>query len=318
MSEGKRDVSMTTTTDTTQWATVPSRAPLAVRRRTFQATLVYVAILFAALLVVPQAQVERTGRKVSGTVVAAATQQPVPNAHVRYEDESRQLPQTTVTDAKGYFELPAGRRGVVTVTASNFGTARRRWPPSNSTLVVALVPPAILRGTVSDLATGRLVRATINVMVLNLRNFVSHSATAERGAFQIADLPPGPALVTARSEGFAPFLGSSTVEGGKLRDIQIGLLLEAQATGYVRDAQGEPISGAFVRATYPNMVSAGILEAFVGGRPLTRADGEFALRGLVPDTPIVLQAELDDRRSAVQTISVAPGTRRLDIVLTLP
>ena len=292
----------------------PSRVE---RRRTIQRTVVCVGILSAALVTVPHAQVESLGRKVSGTVVSAATHQPVPNVRVQYE-ENGQSPQTTVTDAKGYFEFPAGRLGVVTVTARDFGTARRRWPPTGSALRVEIMPPAIVRGTVSDLVTGRLVAAMVNVMVQHPGNFVSHSVTAERGTFQIEDLPPGPALVTARSEGFAPFIGSTTVEGGQLRDVRIGLLLESQATGHVRDAQGAPVTGAFVSAAYPDMAGGGILEGFIGGRPLTGPDGVFALRGLVPDTPIALQVELDGRRSAVETISVGPGMRRSGIVLTLP
>ena len=287
------------------------------RRRTLHAFLAGIGLLATALAVSPQGQVERPGRKVSGTVVAAATRQPIPNARVQYE-EAGQTPQTTVTDAKGNFEFPAGRVGVLTVTARGFGTARRGWPPVNPTLRVELVPPAILAGTVGDLATGRLVEALVNVMVQHPGNFVSNAAFAERGTFRIEDLPPGPALVTARSEGFAPYLGSTTVEGGKVRDVRIGLLLEAQATGHVRDARGEPVTGASVSAVYSDLAGAGVLEGFVGGRSLTRADGVFALRGLVPDTTIALRAELDGRRSAVETISVGPGTRRSGLVLTLP
>ena len=181
-------------------AQAPQPPPPADRRRALQAVLVCVGILSVAL--VPRAQVDRSGRKVSGTVVSAATQQPVPNARVRY-DESGQPPQTTVTDAKGYFEFPAGRLGVVTATARDFGTARRRWPPTTgSALRVELMPPAILHGTVSDFGTGRLVAAIVNMLVQHPGNFVSHVATAEGGTFQIEDLPPGPALVTARSAGF--------------------------------------------------------------------------------------------------------------------
>ncbi len=124
--------------------------------------------------------------------------------------------------------------------------------------------------------------------------------------------------MTARSEGFAPYVGSTTVEEGRARDVRIGLLLEAQATGHVRDAEGEPVTRALVSATYLDLAGAGLLEGFVGGRSSTRADGVFALRGLVPDTAIALQAELDGRRSGVETISVGPGMRRSGIVLTLP
>ena len=264
------------------------------------------------------AQVDRGGRKVSGTVVSAATQQAVVNAAVRYE-EAGQAPQTTTTDSKGYFELSAGRLGVVTVTAGSYGTARRRWPPPTGarTLLVALTPPAILRGSVTDLVTGRPVAARVNVLVKHPGNFVVRAVTAPEGEFELTDLPSGPAAITARSEGFAPFVGSTTVEGGKVRDTRISLLLEAQAGGHVRDHEGNPVQGAYVSATYPELAGAGLVESFIGGWPTTGQDGAFSLSGLVPNTAIALQAELGDRRSAAQAVSIGPGMRRLDIVLTL-
>ena len=306
-------------------AQAPQRSRVERRRTSPRAIVVCAGILSAAVSMAPHAQVVNDAQKVSGTVVSAATQQPVSNARVQYEETGpqttvQQTPQTTMTNANGYFEFPAGRLGVVTVTARGFGTARRAWPARNSTLglIVALNQPARMRGAVTDLVTGRLVPAMVTVLVQHPGNSVSHSTIAEDGTFQIEDMPPGPALVTARSVGFAPFVGSATVAAGQMREVRIGLLLAAQITGHVRDADGEPVSGALVSATYPTLAGAGLVEDFVGGQPLTGPDGMFALHGLVPDTPIALQAELGGRRSAVATISVGPGMRRLDVVLTLP
>ena len=57
------------------------------------------------------------------------------------------------------------------------------------------------------------------------------------------DLPPGRVLVTARSYGYAPFVGSTTVVEGNDRDVRIGLRLETHAEGQVRDSDGEPVAG---------------------------------------------------------------------------
>ena len=54
-----------------------------------------IASLLAATVLVAQ-----PGRKVSGVVVAAKTEQPVPNAHVEYTEHGGSV-QTTTTDAKG-------------------------------------------------------------------------------------------------------------------------------------------------------------------------------------------------------------------------
>ena len=279
-------------------------------RRTLGAVI---AVLLAAGALSAQ------GRKVSGTVVEAASEQPVAGAHVLYEESGRS-PQTTTTDSKGYFEFSAGRLGVVTVTARGLGTARHRWPPTTGmpSLRVRMTTPAILRGTVSDLVTGRPLSGSVRVIVQHPGNFVSRTATAERGAFEIMDLPPGPAVVTARSEGFAPFVGITTVEGGKVTDLRIGLLLEAQAAGQVTDAEGGAVTGAIVTATYPDLAGAGLVEGFIGGRPVAGPEGAFLLYGLIPDTTIALQAELNGRLSAVETISVGPGMQRVGVVLTLP
>ena len=62
-------------------------------------------MILAVLLLTVGESVAQEGRKVSGVVVAAATQAPVVNASVQYE-ESDGTRQTTLTDAKGNFEFP--------------------------------------------------------------------------------------------------------------------------------------------------------------------------------------------------------------------
>ena len=97
---------------------------------------------------------------------------------------------------------------------------------------------------------------------------------------------------------------------------------ESVAIGYGGDALVSSATGLAretLRKGRREITQGGTLvEGFVGGRPLTGTDGVFALDGLMPDTPIALQAELGSRRSPVETISVGPGMMRLDIVLTLP
>ena len=282
--------------------------------RTVVSGIVLVLVVIVAL---PFAQ---RGRKVSGFVVVEATRQPIENARVWY-DESGEPTQETVTDAKGYFEFRSGYLGVVTVIAQGFGTARRRWPPTEgrAQLDVAVTRPATLRGTVADMVSGRPVDAAVTVMVRHPGNVVSETVKTEGGAFQIDDVPFGPAVVLAVADGFAPYLGTVTVEGGATSDLRARLLLEAIAEGRVLDSNGSPVQGAFVSVAYSGPVGGGgRLEGFVGGRPWTGSDGEFALIGLVPDTLIALQAEFDGRLSEVETIRVGPGMAQENIVLRLP
>lgn len=71
-------------------------------------------------------------------------------------------------------------------------------------------------------------------------------------------------------------------------------------------------------ATYDRAVAgSGILGSLVGGDVAADADGGFRVGGLVPDTTIVLRAELDGRFSDTVTFRVSPGMMRTGIVLRM-
>ena len=184
-------------------------------------------------------------------------------------------------------------------------------------MTIALLPPATVQGTVTDLVSGRPVDSSVTVFVMDLENFVSATDLAETGTFQIDNLPPGSAVLVAHAEGFAPSLGTLTVEAGKQRDAHVRLVLQAAVSGSVVDQDGA-VTGARILAGYSALPGGEYLEGFIGGQPLTDADGNFALVGLVPDTPVTLQAELDGRTSDVVTVTVGPGTMQQMIELTLP
>ena len=130
---------------------------------------------------------------------------------------------------------------------------------------------------------------------------------------------PGPAIVVAHADGFAPHFGTLNVDAGNGQSTRIGLLLEAVAGGLVVDSNEDPVEGARVRIGYDRLLpGAGFFASFSRGRAMTRSGGEFELRGLLPDTPIALQAELGERRSNVVTITVEPGMAQQGIVLRLP
>lgn len=247
------------------------------------------------------------GRKVSGVVIDAATGRGVPAAHVQYEENGGQA-QTTTTDARGRFEFPAGVRGLVTVTAAGFGTARRAWPPRYwQTLEIVLEPPASLQGTVRDAATGRGLAGLVTFIVRHPHNVVSSTARAERGSFVVEDLPPGPVVLVARAEGFAPYVGATRVEAGLVRDVRIGMVLEQVVAGRVVRQSGGPLAGAMVNVRYAHAADR-LLRGFVGGSPITDSDGAFFLRGVVQNTPLSLRAETADGRvSNVVTVVVGSG-----------
>lgn len=282
--------------------------------KTGMAGFIGLAILLCAATVAQEA------RKITGVVQAADSQRPVANAEVRYEERGMAT-QSTRTDSKGRFEIPsAGRRGgIVTVTARNYGTARRSWPPREGLeLKFALTPPSVVTGTLVDAATRQGIEGRVTVVVRHPLNHVSSTAMAALGTFQFDDLPAGPAVVYARAVGFAPHFGTLTVDAGKRVETQIGLLLEAAASGTVLD-RGEPVTGSRIHVGYDrSMLGAGTLAGFIRGRVMTNSEGMFRVSGLVPDTTIGLQAELNGRLSDIVTIrAIVPGMEQPGIVLRM-
>ena len=274
--------------------------------------------LIVLATLVGAATLAQEGRKITGIVEAAASRRPVANAQVRYEETGME-PQITRTDSKGRFEIPYGTQGVVTVTARNYATARRSWPPRRGLeLRFALTPPSEVTVTLMDAATRRGIEGRVTVLVEHPLNHVSSTATA-LGTFRFDDLPAGPAVIYARAVGYAPHFRELTVDGGKRIDAQIGLLLEAVASGNVVDRRGNPAVGATVHVGYGRSVpGADRLAGLVRGRVKSDAQGTFSIGGLVPDTSVALQAELDGRLSDVVTVhAIEPGMEQSGLVLRM-
>ncbi len=285
------------------------------RRKKLRKTALGGALAAGALLGVVLAA--QTGRKVSGSVVAAASGRPVVNAEVRYEDHDGAA-QSTVSDEKGYFEFPSGRSGVVTVTGRGFGTARRAWPPRNGqTLRIGLVPPAAVQGSLTDGVTSQRLVGVVTTLVQHPNNYVSSTALVEDGTFRFEDLPPGPAVILAYADGYAPTLSKFTAMAGKDQNVQIGLKTEAKIAGRVLAANAAA-SGARLRVTYMNTLpGARMLAGLVGGHDVTEADGTFILTGLAPDTPVTVHAEDTVGRTASATNTISAGVTWSDVVLRL-
>ena len=230
--------------------------------------------------------------------------------------------QATTTDAKGTFEFPSGRRGIVTAGKSGLATVSVGWPPreGGAQLRIVLSPPATVSGTLFDLATKRaVVDGAVTLIVAHPANLVSDAALVQDGRFRFDGLLPGPAVLVANADGFAPHFSTLTIEKGETHDARIGLLLDGAVNGRVLDASGALVSGATLFVVYNSAFVAGeILESFVGGRVTTGDDGAFAVNGIVPDTEFELYAEgADGRRSEAVTLTVGPGLPLDDVVLRM-
>ena len=262
---------------------------------------------------------QRGGRKVSGTVISAATNQPLAGVPVQYEEGS--TTETTRTDEKGYFEFDQpGTLGVVIVSHPRYATTYRRWPADRGQLQIRIASPAVVTGTVRDANTRRPIAADVTVLVEEAGSIVSISGETEGATYTVRDVPSGPAVLLASSNGFAPGWSTLTVGVGDTHTANMNLLLEAVVSGTVVDADGDLVRGAEVFVTYPDEAGAfGLLESFASGGLLSDADGKFYLLGLIPDVAMELQAQLDDGTlSNVVTVTVGPGMEQQNLVLSFP
>ena len=105
-----------------------------------------------------------------------------------------------------------------------------------------------------DMATGAPAEGYVTLYVRGSINALNSAARTRRGAFRFDDLPPGPAIVVAHADGFAPYFGTLNVDAGKGQSTRIGLLLEAVAGGLVVDSNEDPVEGARVRIGYDRLL----------------------------------------------------------------
>lgn len=209
----------------------------------------------------------------------------------------------------------------MTVNAESFATAKRSWPPREGhELQFFLTPPSVLTGRLVDAGTRQGIEGRVTLLVRDTVHHVS-STVHIQGEFRFDDLPDGPGVIYARADGFAPTSGKVTIGAGKELEMQIGLLLEAVASGRVVLGDSDrPLVGATVRVGYdPSMHGADILAGLVRGDVASDSEGAFRIRGLIPDTPVALRAEFGGMLSDVTTIpTIGPGMERLGIVLRVP
>ena len=295
------------------------------------------------VVVVAKARSTPTMSMVNGIVVTKTTGQPVVNARVQYApqsdgdreslaqlDHQDVLVQTRVTDADGRFSFSPDASGIVTVAAPRFATLRRTWPPRQGrTLHFALESPVVVHGTVVDNRTLRPLAAAVTVLVQHPQNAVSKSAFVNDGRFQFDDLPSAPGVIVAYSDGYAPVVRPFTTVGGGTIDAHIRLSEGAKITGKVLDTYAVPVRNALLVATYQDTKDdAKILAGFIGGAMVTRSNGTFELRGIVPNTPITLYAAeyvypqlvrlpIETYRTDSVTVEVGAGMVRDSVVLRL-
>ena len=165
-------------------------------------------------------------------------------------------PVSTRTDAAGNFRLELKGRGPHTVRVEAAGlapaTLDKVVPPAK--LPVTLVKGGAIEGTVRDGNTGSpLPRITIEAREerpgvsaqWDADAGVGRAQSDEQGRFRIEGLAVGLHAVNARARGFDNARRSGVRTGGR---VDLVLFPASAVVGTVRDAQGQPVAKAVVRA----------------------------------------------------------------------
>jgi hypothetical protein len=214
------------------------------------------------------------------------------------------------TDSLGRFEIdPKGAtEGIVIFSADGYAPLRRKWPSKKEPTLVAEMDRAVpMSGTVRGLETDTALDGTVTVVVARVGNPIMVTGPVRNGSFGFSDLPPGPASVWARAKDMAPALMRVTLTSGEpLEHVDFHLQPAASIVGRVVDVNGLPLKGIAIRLGYENKALQ-TLEGFLGGSALTNENGEFRVKGIVPDEALLIQAAADQRSSQRLRILLAAG-----------
>lgn len=177
----------------------------------------------------------------------------LPNAVLTLISMSGRQIGRSLTDAAGYFELTAPEPGSYVLIASIDG---RRPDASTVQLAhhpvpcdVVLTAMAGLTGTVSRDDDGTAIPGA-RVSALDARGEVlASAATADDGAFGLAELPEGDFTIAVSANGFHPAALPVRAGGSEAPRLDVTLRPCARLHGVVRGRDGRPLPDALVTLT---------------------------------------------------------------------
>jgi len=228
------------------------------------------------------------------------------------------LRKTVFTDDDGAALLPGARGVPLSLRLSRPGKApvvtivERASAHQRFTMGEGIVVTGSVTG---DEGRERLADA---VVTIHTGFGVVRVRTDGDGQFEAADLPPGPVLLTAHHEAYAPGELSADVPDDASRPAELGVIdlpAAGMVSGVVVDPDEEPVAGARVAlGTVPSYLPLGPLPP---GVVVTDRDGRFLLGGL-PQGAATLEAFLPDLgRGWVEDVQVQAGRTTEDLMIAL-
>jgi protocatechuate 3,4-dioxygenase beta subunit len=186
-------------------------------------------------------------------------------------------------------------------------------------LEIVMQPGLVLEGVVVDADGAEIAEATLRLVPSAPGTAVfgmgGRAHSAADGTFSMDGLAAGTYRLFAGAPGFQP----ATLEGMELRaeedrsPLRVELLPGAVVTGRVTDAEGEPVSGAFVWHRNPRSRDPYATPSQL--RPIpSDAEGRYQLEGL-PAGRVELEAQARGYRSQVRESAIEPGENEIDFAL---
>lgn len=204
---------------------------------------------------------------------------------------SGQVPQSVTTGAGGGFsvEVEAGTYGVSARHAGETGALAQSLTLSAGRTLrgvrIQLGPEAVLKGRVFNLFTkDPVVGARVEVSPHQANGDAGRATTDETGHFRVGALAPGSYDVVASAPGFSPTLRQAlTVTARDDFSVELALAGTGTLEGWVRDAAGRPIGGAWVIAPNDNLSAVESLPSVAR----TDAEGHYRLEGIQAGHPFI-------------------------------
>lgn len=230
------------------------------------------------------------GSRMRGSIVDAASKQPIPGASVSVADLAN-IRKEGVSDDQGQYVvggLGSTRKPVqVFVKAEGFGRAKRQVTLKEGQEVeedFELEPTGIVLGRVVGADRTPLMGADVEIRRAQESSgtdqVIGHGTSDREGKFEIENVEPGPnARVRVKLAAFLEtFSEPFPLEPGQSAQVpDLVLQLGGSVEGRVVAATGEGLAGCWITALRDGSTDINRLSA---GNATTNADGYFALRGL--------------------------------------
>jgi len=246
---------------------------------------------------------------ISGIVRNESNNNTLTGVNVRLIDSSGILVDSQSTDDEGRFSFSNISPGSYTVIAIGEGfssqvlSAQVRSGETTFLEFELLFQAGILTGRVVDTSFSPIANAAIRVMLNGVP--IAIATTNEEGIYIIPDLQPNNYIVSVMANEFAGQIAGATIEAYDTTTLNFELNnLTGTLNGFVRNSEGEPISGATV------VVRDSISSNAIYTRRVTDSNGFYQVENL-PSGYFLITVYADEFQEGISGAQINSGETTL-------